>query len=903
MLEAAQETAKLGENLMSDELLEMDAAMTASMAALNSALALEESVLHQDTAVTLPAVDAAALLGPGPAGQAALGDPVSALGGRSSVDTSALINAAALLGPGAGGLLPTSAQPNLLPGADAWDEMEKRMAALQATLEDPGGEGAIGSAAQDEARLAARAARMREREAKRQAKRAGTQHVPATGGMSAATATLASHAAGASGYGMQPAAPVAPSPGGRVVIQPGVVRRGVACAVLPLPLLVLTPRAFTPLTEQPTPAPMVPADAAKPGLTMTASAALNAQRERDLKEAEERQRQAEAARRETAERDRRALAAAEAAAKAEQARIKSEQERAARAAKDAEKIAKRAAMAERERSEPGSGPNMKRAVATGDVALFREQCRACAERALVGTSRLPCMIADGAPEAVLQGLRSHSTDADAVREACAALKALAGGDDRKRMRPFCEASINVVRAALDAHPDNGDVALAGYWALAALVVHVHDKPSVGATLQAAMAGDPLNAALAEVGCATLKNAALGEDVNRSSALDNGALDSILEALRTHSGQAGVCEQACGALKNMCVLPACQAKVAEMGGIEDLLSVLGTHARSTGPCEQAVWALRILAFSPDNAAAIAEAGGIGLVVDTQKAHIGHAGVQETCCGALRTFAAHASNKMAVLEAGAPVRAVAAMRRHAGAPAVQMAGCGLLSALVWDQDAQKKTAAAGGVEVLVEAVRNNPKATKLHQAALAVLTSLAAANAETKARAAAAGAVDAACDCLAAHVQLGPEAPPGVAEAALAAIATVVASPEAQRGAVESEAIKRVLAAMRLHRNSPEVAEKACRALSAVVWCLPQAQKAARKAGLLDDLMGAMNAFPEHRGVQKAARALMTTVQVEADDDGPGSSAGGGAGDARGRSRTDPGIASLSLRNPNPRYTSM
>ena len=157
LLEAAQETAKLGENLMNDGLLEMDAAMTASMAALNSALALEESVFHQDAAVTLPAaVDAAALLGPGPAGLAALGDPVSALGGRSSVDTSALINAAALLGPGAGGLLPTSAQPNLLPGADAWDEMEKRMAALQATLEDPGGEGASGSAALDEARLAAR---------------------------------------------------------------------------------------------------------------------------------------------------------------------------------------------------------------------------------------------------------------------------------------------------------------------------------------------------------------------------------------------------------------------------------------------------------------------------------------------------------------------------------------------------------------------------------------------------------------------------------------------------------------------------------------------------------------------------------------------------------------------------
>jgi hypothetical protein len=642
----------------------------------------------------------------------------------------------------------------------------------------------------------------------------------------------------------------------------------------------------------------------KPGLSMTMSAALQAQRDRELKEAEEKQRQAELERREAAERERRAAAAAEAAAKAEAARAKAEQDRVAKAARDAEKQAKRAAMAEREAREPGSGANMKRAVATGDVALFREQCRACAERSLVGTSRLPCMIIDGAPEAALQGLRAHMADPDAVIDACAAIKALAAGDDRKRMRPFCEAAVNIIRSAVDAHPDNMAVALAGYWVLSAVVVHVLDKPSVGATLQAAMTADPFNVDIAEVGCATLKNAALGEDSNRTQALTNGALESVLEALRTHSAHAGVCEHACGALKNMSVYPPCQTRVAELGGIEDVIGVLRTHARTPSTCEQGVWALRILAFNPENVAAIAEAGGLALVVDTQKAHIGHAGVQETCCGALRTFAAHASVRSAVLDGGAAVRAVAAMRRHPSLPAVQMAGCGLISGLVWDMDAQKRTAAAGSVEVLVESVRNNPQATKLHQAALATLTSLVAANNETKARAAAAGAVDAACECLASHVKLGPEAPPGVAEAALAAIAMVVATPDAQRSAVESEAIKRVLAAMRLHRNSPEVAEKACRALSAVVWCLPQAQKLARKAGLLDDLMAAMNTFPDHRGVQKAARALMTTVQVEADDDGLGSS--GGAGDDRGRqgrSRTDPGIASLSLRNPNPRYSSM
>ena len=232
LLEATQETSRLGSNLLDDGLLEMDEAMMASMAALQSALALEESVLQQDAPVALASVDATdAALDPGSSAAAALlGSAPS--GGVQTVDASALINATALLGPGAGGLLPVSAGPSLLPGGDAWDEMEKRMAALSATLE--GGDGGLAGAGNDEARLAARAARMREREAKRQAKRTGVAHTSASGtGLSAASVSLAPP-----GYGMGaqqrsvasvpvvvgPAVAVAPTPGGRVIIQPGVVR-------------------------------------------------------------------------------------------------------------------------------------------------------------------------------------------------------------------------------------------------------------------------------------------------------------------------------------------------------------------------------------------------------------------------------------------------------------------------------------------------------------------------------------------------------------------------------------------------------------------------------------------------------------------------------------------------------
>jgi hypothetical protein len=176
---------------------------------------------------------------------------------------------------------------------------------------------------------------------------------------------------------------------------------------------------------------------------------------------------------------------------------------------------------------------------------------------------------------------------------------------------------------------------------------------------------------------------------------------------------------------------------------------------------------------------------------------------------------------------------------------------------------------------------------------VLSALVAANSETKARAAGAGAVQAALSSLAAH---GGEDAPGLAEAALDVVSSVVSTPDAQRDALECDAVKRVVAAMRIHRAQAEVAEKACRALSAVVWCLPQAQKQCRKAGVLDELMSVLNRHSGHQGVQKAARALMATIQVEADDEPDGRPSGA-------NSRTDPGIATLSVRNPNFRYATL
>ncbi len=165
-IQATVESVNLGMDFSADDTV--DAAMAASMAALQSALAMEESIL----AKTAPAV--AVVPSPAAAPDAA---------GAAVPPAAALIDANALLGPGAGGLLPVTPA---VAGSSAWDEMERRIAALSSVIE---GEPAVAAnPSLDAAKLEARAARMREREAKRQAKRLG---LPMPAPMTSATMTAA----------------------------------------------------------------------------------------------------------------------------------------------------------------------------------------------------------------------------------------------------------------------------------------------------------------------------------------------------------------------------------------------------------------------------------------------------------------------------------------------------------------------------------------------------------------------------------------------------------------------------------------------------------------------------------------------------------------------------------------
>ena len=76
---------------------------------------------------------------------------------------------------------------------------------------------------------------------------------------------------------------------------------------------------------------------------------------------------------------------------------------------------------------------------------------------------------------------------------------------------------------------------------------------------------------------------------------------------------------------------------------------------------------------------------------------------------------------------------------------------------------------------------------------------------------------------------------------------------QIAALETKGIEAILGACRAHPHRPALQEKGCKAMAAITWCQPPAQRRARETGVLKDLITMMNSYPDNRGVQKQARS--------------------------------------------------
>lgn len=499
------------------------------------------------------------------------------------------------------------------------------------------------------------------------------------------------------------------------------------------------------------------------------------------------------------------------------------------------------------------------------------------------------MLSDGLPDIVCAIMTEHVSDLDIQDVGCQALKALVVGEDRAKMRAASEKAMDAVCAALEVHGADAHFQLSAFGALSAIAVHIPNKVAVVNIVLAGLSADPENAPLAEVVCAALKNSALGDDVHRANAAKAGAIDAILGAIRTHGTHPGVLQEAWAAVKNLAVNADNQVLFAQAGAVELVLESLRALPRVAGVQEQAVWAIRILSFRPDNNKAVAEAGGVAMVIDAMKMHVNHAGVQETCSGCLRTLAVLPDSKMEMIEKGVFVRAVAACRAHIKKASVQIAVAGLLSALVTNPDTQNRAASAGVIEALVEVLQAHVRNAKVQQACLTILSSLTAANPGNKSRAANGGAVEAAVQALHVHANLTP-----LAEACCDTLASIVNNESSQIKTLEAKGIEAILTACRAHPHRPNLQEKGCKAMTSITWCQPPAQRRAREMGVLKDIATALTMYPDHKGVQKQARALMQTIQVEEEEDGGLDDGKGGQGSGENT------LFGLNIRQPNYRY---
>eukprot|EP00698_Gefionella_okellyi_P016538 TRINITY_DN473_c0_g1_i2.p1 TRINITY_DN473_c0_g1~~TRINITY_DN473_c0_g1_i2.p1 ORF type:complete len:528 (+),score=94.48 TRINITY_DN473_c0_g1_i2:1252-2835(+) len=137
--------------------------------------------------------------------------------------------------------------------------------------------------------------------------------------------------------------------------------------------------------------------------------------------------------------------------------------------------------------------------------------------------------------------------------------------------------------------------------------------------------------LANRGCFALSQVCLKNADNQVKAALLGGIECLLDVMRKHTDNAGVMEQACGALWTICVNEQNKAQAARLGGIECVLDVMRKHADNAGVMKTACGALQNICLNADNKVQAVRLGGI------------ECGVMEQACGALWTICVNEQNK--------------------------------------------------------------------------------------------------------------------------------------------------------------------------------------------------------------------------------------------------------------------
>jgi hypothetical protein len=352
-------------------------------------------------------------------------------------------------------------------------------------------------------------------------------------------------------------------------------------------------------------------------------------------------------------------------------------------------------------------------------------------------------------EAIVEALNVHAGDPDVQREGCRALAQVCFGNFENQLRAVKAGSLEAVTAALAAHKTERRVQEEGRRALsvtaAGVVQELKDlrfsrlsNPVAVQKVVDTLIACQLDAQVQLEGCRTLGILCAGTGArqqNQTHAGAAGGFEAVVRALSSHMYNAGVQEEACGALRNLCYEHDNNRRhCGEAGGVEAVVHALERALKDStgnrlnpksglqasvgfvfqGPLSDArvqvcCGALRnICSRNPENVRRAEAAGGLEAIVHALATHPGSFDVQEQVCAAMQNLCRdNDENRRRVGQAGgveAIIKCLESSILTWGNESTQGKCCGALGDLCVVDENRPRAGEAGGVKIIVQVLRS-------------------------------------------------------------------------------------------------------------------------------------------------------------------------------------------------------
>ncbi|EGC28657.1 hypothetical protein DICPUDRAFT_51741 [Dictyostelium purpureum] len=214
-------------------------------------------------------------------------------------------------------------------------------------------------------------------------------------------------------------------------------------------------------------------------------------------------------------------------------------------------------------------------------------------------------------------------------------------------------------------------------------------------------------ALGNLTCDSPNNLGLYSNDNYLTVVEMGGIGLILHAMKNHLMNPGVQYNTSFVLRNLARNDVSESRVAQEGGIQSIATAMRNHPNHIGIQTQGCGALRNLGCNDSNKILSAKEGGIGLILRAMRAFASHPDLQLNGCGALRNLARNEDNKNMISRQNGIQLVLAAMSNHPDDPDVQDEGCAALINLAYQDEANEETIAReGGITLILKAMRNHP-----------------------------------------------------------------------------------------------------------------------------------------------------------------------------------------------------